>query len=190
MFFGILGTKLFTSISEVWIFILECGAGLGLVLILRWFWWRINAWSEISASIAPFIGYSIGKWVLEPNLGQNFTENKGTYIFTVLFTTITWISITYITKPTNDSTLLKFYNQVKPMGWWRKFAQKHQLPTFKINLWLIITWLSSTIMIYAILFLIGSLLFKSKFEVILYLLILITTAITTLISFKKSDFNW
>ncbi|MBP6640424.1 MAG: Na+:solute symporter, partial [Bacteroidia bacterium] len=46
------------SISEVWAFMIECGAGLGLVLILRWFWWRINVWSEISATVAPFVIYA------------------------------------------------------------------------------------------------------------------------------------
>ncbi len=57
MIIAVFATSQMNSISGVWQFIIECGAGLGLVLILRWYWWRINAWSEITATIAPFIGY-------------------------------------------------------------------------------------------------------------------------------------
>jgi len=57
LFLSILLTSKLDRISDAWKFILECSSGIGLVLILRWFWWRINAWSEISAIIAPFIIY-------------------------------------------------------------------------------------------------------------------------------------
>jgi Na+/proline symporter len=52
-------TLIIGTISGAWAFIIECGAGVGLVLILRWFWWRINAWSEIAAMLAPFAAYSV-----------------------------------------------------------------------------------------------------------------------------------
>src|SRR5690606_10064947 len=60
---GLFTTQIFDSISGVWLFIMECGAGLGLVLILRWFWWRINAWSEIVATGVPFVGFAITRYV-------------------------------------------------------------------------------------------------------------------------------
>ena len=172
------------------VFILECGAGLGLVLILRWYWWRINAWSEISATLAPFIGYSIGKWILEPNMNISFIDNKGTYLFTVLFTTVAWISVTFLTQPTDEKILLSFYKKVKPSGVWKKFTKKHQLKTYSLNGWLIITWLSSTLMIYGILFLIGAILFKGKPEILLYGILSASMAFLAYFSFKRSNFTW
>lgn len=83
------------TISGVWSFLIECGAGLGLVLILRWYWWRINAWSEIVATIAPFIGYAISRYVLK-------LEFPDSFFITVGFTTISWLLATYMTEPTDD----------------------------------------------------------------------------------------
>ena len=61
MLLSVFVTIFISRISGAWEFIMECGAGLGLVLILRWFWWRINAWSEISAMITPFVVYPVIK---------------------------------------------------------------------------------------------------------------------------------
>src|SRR6056297_2951390 len=72
------------SISGAWAFIIECGAGLGLVLILRWYWWRINAWTEIVAMIAPFGGVLISRFVLH----IEFPESM---FFIVTFTTGAWM---------------------------------------------------------------------------------------------------
>ncbi|MEM9023282.1 MAG: sodium:solute symporter family protein, partial [Bacteroidota bacterium] len=102
-------TSQLDSISGVWRFIIECGAGLGLVLILRWYWWRINAWSEIAATVAPFIGYAIGHYWLENVFGPGFTKHNGPFLFTVGFTTICWLTVTAITAPTARETLLAFY---------------------------------------------------------------------------------
>ena len=72
MALGLLVTTLISTISGVWSFIIECGAGLGLVLILRWYWWRINAWSEITATISPFIAYACGRFLLGMEFPQSF----------------------------------------------------------------------------------------------------------------------
>lgn len=53
------------SIASAWAFILECGAGTGFVLILRWFWWRLNAWSEITSMLAPFVAYGMLRWLTD-----------------------------------------------------------------------------------------------------------------------------
>ncbi|MFV0237673.1 MAG: sodium:solute symporter family protein [Flavobacteriales bacterium] len=142
------------SISEVWKFIMEAGAGLGLVLILRWYWWRINAWSEISATLAPFIGYGLTRYVFD-------LEFPNSFFCTVAFTTIVWIAVTYITKPTKRETLESFYKDVQPEGAWEPIRKNLGIKkrTSEIG-WLFSCWISAAVMIYATLFLIGKLLFK------------------------------
>lgn len=176
------------TISGVWNFILECGAGLGLVLILRWYWWRINAWSEIVATIVPFIAYALGHFWLEPELGDAFINNKGTFFFTVGITTISWISITFLTKPTNTDLLINFYNNVKPGGAWkpiRKLAGINDKGTPLFSLF--ICWISAIIMTYSILFGIGNLIFLEWYQAIIWLLSALISGIILFIFVKKTD---
>ncbi len=153
MVISILVTTQIKSISAVWEFIMECGAGLGLVLILRWYWWRINAWSEIVATLAPFVGYVIGHYVLADNIGAAFTDNRGPFLFTVLFTTISWILVTYVTKPTAIETLKNFYKIVRPDGNWKPF-QEEKKDTSNLKK-LTICWLSAIVLTYSLLFCTG-----------------------------------
>lgn len=155
MIFGAFVTTQINSIAAVWEFIMECGAGLGLVLILRWYWWRINAWSEIVATIAPFVGYLIGHYVLINYLGNEFVENRGPFIFTVVFTTTSWVVATFITKQTEKSVLQNFYTKVRPDGNWKPFKTSS---TTKSNLFnLFICWISSILFTYSLLFFTGKL---------------------------------
>jgi Na+/proline symporter len=147
MLIGLGATTLMDSISGVWLFIIECGAGLGLVLILRWYWWRINAWSEISATITPFIAYGVSRFIL--NL--QFPES---YFFTVGITTVVWILVTFLTQPESNATLSKFYAQVRPDGWWKPFAVNKGNSKSSMR-WLVLCWLSAVILTYGILFLTG-----------------------------------
>ncbi|MGK0389030.1 MAG: SSS family solute:Na+ symporter [Maribacter sp.] len=157
MILGLVVSTFVDSISGAWGFIMQAGAGLGLVLILRWYWWRINAWSELSAMVAPFIPtaifYSLG------------TEFEIAFPATVLFTTIVWIVVTFITRPTKDETLQHFYNKVRPDGAWSTYPDNYQMIVGGISentaapknnlLYLILCWISAIIMTYGILFLIG-----------------------------------
>lgn len=174
MFIGLWASTKINSISGIWEFIMECGAGLGLVLILRWYWWRINAWSEIAATLAPFVAYAICKFGIEGMVivegisiyphsilsADDLTwwqNNKITFFITVAFTTLTWLAVTYLTKPEDETTLRKFYDKVRPMGNWGSF-------TLNTNQGkpgaLVMCWLSSIIMIYSTLFFIGKIIFK------------------------------
>ncbi len=146
------------SITAVWGFIMEAGAGLGLVLILRWYWWRINAWSEIAATIAPFFGYGIAKFVLKY---ESLPDSPNSFFFTVGFTTVVWIIVTYITKPTDKDTLDNFYIDVRPDGAWGPVVKSLGIKKSQSELgWLFSCWLSSATMIYSTLFLIGKVIFK------------------------------
>lgn len=135
-------TAFMENLSSVWIFVMECGAGLGLVLILRWYWWRINVWSEISATILPFITFGtlyVLKWMrinqikelhgtIEsgPGLGsynammeQSIYSFPGTLFWTVGVTTLGWLIVTFVTPATPRATLENFYRKVSPLGIWK-----------------------------------------------------------------------
>jgi SSS family solute:Na+ symporter len=181
-------TQFITSISGVWAFIMECGAGLGLVLILRWYWWRINAWSEIAATLAPFVAYAVCKFGIEGNLVTGsellwWQGNKITFFITVIFTTISWLVVTFLTKPEDDKTLSNFYNKVRPMGNWGKF-------TLPANVgkpgYLVICWLSSIVMIYSTLFFIGKLIFKEYNEAGIYAAVVVVAFIVLRYSSMKT----
>ncbi len=111
-------TSILETISGAWAFLIEAGAGLGLVLILRWFWWRINAWSEIAAMVTPLVVYG---W-LHFATQVRFPE---TLYYIVAATTAAWIVVTFATKPTDAETLSRFYRRVHPggAGWrvWRRW---------------------------------------------------------------------
>lgn len=143
-------TSQIKTISGVWTFMIECGAGLGLVLILRWYWWRINAWSEFTAMFVPFILYAFSKFVF--NL-----EFPNSFFLTVGGTTFSWILVTYFTKPTDIKVLTKFYNQVKPQGWWKPLGNEHHISGNVI--YLLGAWISSIVLVYSILFMIGKIIF-------------------------------
>ncbi|MGI8893295.1 MAG: sodium:solute symporter family protein, partial [Bacteroidia bacterium] len=167
MIIALFATSQMKTISGVWEFIIECGAGLGLVLILRWYWWRINAWSEITAMIAPFFAYTFAKFVLDPALVFPYS-----YFLTVGFTTLVWIFVTYLTKPTSADKLQDFYNRVKPDGWWRPvegLMGREKLPT-KIP-YLAICWISAVTMTYSILFFTGKVIFMEWLDAALWLVV-------------------
>ena len=144
-------TSVITTISGVWHFIIECGAGLGLVLILRWYWERINAWSEISATLAPFFLYWLGNY----HLGLDYPWS---YFLTVGGTTATWLAVTFLTKPVKTDTLSKFCEVVKPSGWWPSFSSEvgaDQKSKGGNVAMLGLTWIFAIAMTYSILFLTG-----------------------------------
>jgi len=106
---------MFDSVKSGWEFILSLGAGTGMVYLLRWYWWRINAWSEISAMTAAIIGS-----IMAPQFG--FSEFADKMIFTTLFTTSIWLVVTFLTDPEPEEILEKFYNKIKPLGpGWSQF---------------------------------------------------------------------
>ncbi|MFH0976679.1 MAG: sodium:solute symporter family protein [Spirochaetota bacterium] len=143
------------SISGAWAFIIECGAGLGLVLILRWYWWRINAWSEIVAMIAPFVAYTIIKFIFHIDFPDSL-------FIIVVFTTIAWITATFITKPAEMDHLIKFYKRVHPGGAGWENVKSAALITEKSGSisYLLIDWMIGIALIYSSLFAIGKIIFK------------------------------
>jgi SSS family solute:Na+ symporter len=165
MFISIGVTLFITRISGAWAFILEAGAGVGLVLILRWFWWRINAWSEISAMITPF--------VVLPVIRYYNIEFPVSLYYLVAATTVVWILVTFLTKPTDEEVLISFYRKIHPGGiFWKKISDK--LPEVKSDsgfLKMFINWLLGVALVYSILFGIGTLIFGDLHLTLVYLII-------------------
>ena len=93
--------------------LLSIGAGTGLLYLLRWFWWRINAWSEIAAMASSFV-LAIGLLVLERN-GLAIPSHVS-LVVTVAVTTVVWLAATWLTPPTDAATLRRFYTLARPAG--------------------------------------------------------------------------
>src|SRR3989304_994954 len=109
-------TTILQTITGAWQFLIECGAGVGLIFILRWFWWRINAWSEILGLIAPFLAYTYVKFYTP-------IQFPNSLFYIVAFTTVVWLIGTWLTKPEPIEHLKAFYRRVHPGGiGWRKIA--------------------------------------------------------------------
>ncbi len=108
---GIVVSRQFETIKQAWEFILALGAGTGLVLILRWYWWRINAWSEITAMAVSMIIASTLQIYRPGSFGF-----ANTMLIVVAGTTIVWLTVTFLTRPEPWPTLIAFYRKVRPGG--------------------------------------------------------------------------
>lgn len=122
---------------EIFDLLIKFGAGTGLVFILRWFWWRINAWSEITAMFASgiiVIGLaktSLGDLLFAPATG--IFPDWAEYPFVVLVTTSIWMIVTLMTKPESDETLRSFYRKTQPGGpGWSKVVHKAKVDNVEI----------------------------------------------------------
>jgi len=183
--FSLLITRLFlTTISGAWIFIINASAGIGAVLLLRWYWWRINAWSEISAMIAPLIIY--------PLLTRVFGIQPPITLYpTVLGTTAVWITVTLLTKPVSSDKITTFYTRVHPGGiGWKKIAK--DLPNIKSDkgyVRLLIDWLCGVILIYSMLFGFGNMLFGEYIRASLYIAVSTASAAVIYFDLKNRGFK-
>ena len=119
-------TSQLSSVEQAWKFLLALGAGTGLVLILRWYWWRINAWSEISAMTASFIVSLVAFQIIPQRYAAGDPRaDSMIMLITVAISTVVWLVVTYMTKPEPDATLDAFYKRVRPGGrGWRTVAKR------------------------------------------------------------------
>src|SRR5688572_1839970 len=104
------------SISGLFLLLLTLGAGIGLVYIARWFWWRVNAWSEISAMVASsLIGAALQ---FSPQWGGPAFPFAAGVFLNIVGSTIVWVTVTLATQATSMDHLVEFYRRVRPPGWW------------------------------------------------------------------------
>jgi Na+/proline symporter len=151
------------TVQGAWKFLIALGAGTGLVLILRWYWWRINAWSEISAMTASFITSLIAL----NTIPQRFTAgdpraDSTVLLVTVAVSTVVWITVTFTTAPESPAVLDAFYRRVRPGGpGWAQVSGRlgfgrERIPGGALQ-WT--NWIAGVIAVYASLFGIGKLVF-------------------------------
>jgi Na+/proline symporter len=96
--------------------LLQIGAGTGLVFLLRWFWWRINAWSELAAMVVSFAVAVYFQFVHTPVLGFEPWDASLQLVVGVLVTTVGWLTVTFLTRPAHDDTLRSFHKLIQPIG--------------------------------------------------------------------------
>jgi Na+/proline symporter len=156
-------TSQLTSVEKAWEFLLAMGAGTGLVLILRWYWWRINAWSEISAMVVSFLGSLVFMRIIPPRFpAGDPNATAWVMISTVAVTTVAWVGTTFLTSPEPVATLDAFYRRVRPGGpGWRTVSERlgygrESIPGGALA-WT--NWIAGIVAVYATLFGLGKLVF-------------------------------
>ena len=173
------------SISKAWEFIFSMGAGIGLVLILRWFWWRINAWSEITAlatSISVTISLEVLAWSQTIAAGDTYELFAASPILfgislqvhhklmiIVPLAIIAWLTATFLTNPEPVDKLKEFYNRVQPGGWWEPITAGYTHTLQPVSDGFFMQWIAGIFMIYGFTFGIGNLIFQNySLSVILF----------------------
>ena len=149
------------SIAGAWKLLLVTGAGTGGVLLLRWYWWRINAWSEVSAMISGFVvslALQLG-WGLDKDQPRDFAWIM---IVTVSITTAVWLAVTFLTQPESKETLVAFYRRTHPSaaGWRPIAALAPDVRPSTGGLYNLLDWICGCVLIYGILFGTGKLLLE------------------------------
>jgi Na+/proline symporter len=126
MLFSSLLALLLRHALEAFQILLLVGAGTGLIFILRWFWWRINAYSELTAMVVSFIIALYFKLV-HTRLGFKPLADWQQLLIGIVITTISWITVTLLTRPTDEDRLRKFYRLVHPGGpGWKHIMEKEK----------------------------------------------------------------
>ena len=165
------------SISKAWEFIFAMGAGIGLVLILRWFWWRVNAWSEITAlatSIVITISFEIIAYFQTINNNLEYSlfgsapsifgmslQVHHKLMIIVPIAIIAWVTVTFFTEPEPMTKLESFYKRVQPGGWWGPVTSSFDHTLQPVTKGIFILWLAGVMMIYGFTFGIGNLIFQN-----------------------------
>jgi Na+/proline symporter len=167
------------SIAGAWRLLIALGAGTGSVFILRWFWWRINAWSEVSAMAASFVVS------LLLTFGYNLRDDEPAefawkLIITVACSTVTWLAMTFLTAPESKETLLAFYRRVRPSAsLWAPIAREAtDVVPVHDGLNNLLDWLAGCVFVYMTLFGVGKLIFGATLQGTVFLVIAAAAAAT------------
>ncbi len=175
------------SVSDGWRIVLELGAGTGGVYLLRWYWWRVNAWSEISAMLAAMLttlALHFGAlWTAlighpKPFTGSDPVIFAKTTLCTTGITTLVWIAVTLLTAAEPNDTLVKFYTKVRPhiTGWQPVAKLAGDVPVTRDLGRNLLSWIIGCILIYSALFSIGKLCFGFYLEGLLLAVLAIASA--------------
>ena len=190
MLFSCLVALLLSNALQAFAILLQIGAGTGLLFILRWFWYRINIYSEISAMIISFL-VAFYLQIVHPRIGFDPISTEGQLILGVAITTFSWILITYMTPVEDKEVLRDFYKKIQPGGkGWKKVVDQAKDDGIdligKKEAWDVPTGILCMVLgcffIYSILFSIGYLLYSEY----TFAIILLTVSIVSLFFLQKA----
>jgi Na+/proline symporter len=155
---------------------LQVGAGTGLIYLLRWFWWRVSAWSEIAAMISSFV-VAVGFFIARKNGFE--VASHVSLLVTVASTTVVWVVTTLVAPPTDRATLRSFYALVTPAGpGWRAVRAESGLPASSDSLpQALAGWTFGCVFVYSALFGAGSLLFGRMPQFYAWLVVFVASGI-------------
>jgi Na+/proline symporter len=157
--------------------ILSIGAGTGLIYLLRWFWWRVNAWAEIAAMVSSFLiatGFAVAAKSGHP------LPSHIVLILTVVATTIVWVTVALLSPPTDRATLVSFYRLVRPAGggWKPVMAEAGVGPSPDSMAQSLLGWVMGCAFIYSALFGVGSALYGRTPQAAMWLVAFVVSGVT------------
>ncbi len=209
MFFSVLLALVLQNALQAFQYLLMIGAGTGLIYILRWFWWRINAYSEIAAMVGAGV-FSL-TFILIENFGMtrlegNMVEVLGIttsvtywniikFVGVVFLTSTTWIVVTFMTRPISEETLRSFYRKIRPGGpGWQPVVDRARKDNVELVKEADLKWdvptgiicmITGSIAIYSTLFTIGNLLYGHTTEAIIAIVMAIVSTVLLYKSWNK-----
>ena len=152
--FGAIAALYSTDITTVFRLVIAIGTGPGLVLILRWFWWRINAAAELAAMLCGFIIGLITS--INPEFNQIFPDFGYRLLFISGTTALLWIAVMYLTPPESDATLDEFYRRVQPGGvGWKRQRERTGIPPAQDLTQDLLRVVAATLLLFGTMFAIG-----------------------------------
>jgi solute:Na+ symporter, SSS family len=170
---SLVATIFMSQISKVWEFLLTLGAGTGLVYILRWYWWRVNAWSEVAAMASALVT-SVGLRSLgsryptfDPATPKGFAM---TLVVTTAVTTAVWLAATFGTRPEPREKLAAFYEKVRPAGpGWRRIVGAEAVAEHRGEIPRnLLFWVLGTVFVYSIMFATGAVIFGQTSRAVVF----------------------
>lgn len=181
LFFCASGTVyLMDTAKDTFDIILQVGAGTGLLYLVRWFWWRVNAWCEVVAMTSS-LAVSIGLLIFS-RMGLHLSTDAA-LVLTVIVTTVCWVATAYLGPETDRKTLVEFYRKVRPLGpGWDVIRRRADLTAadlaqpgddFPLAL---LGWVTGCAAIWSSLFLIGNLLYGRSIEAAMLFVVFIVSA--------------
>ena len=160
------------SIAGAWKFLIAIGAGTGSVFLLRWFWWRINAWSEVFAMASSFCVSILLQVYFQMN-NDDPRDFAWIVIITVLCSTVIWLAATYLTAPEKENVLMAFYRRVRPSPYlWGPIARKAKdVKPQRDDAYNLLDWICGCVLVYTTLFGVGKIILGSVAEGFAFLVI-------------------
>jgi solute:Na+ symporter, SSS family len=166
------------SVEQGWKLLIGLGAGTGAVFILRWYWWRVNAWSEISAMLASFVTSVALHFAGIDSSDTSSGEYALAMVVTVGITTLVWVTVTLVTAPESPAVLDRFYRRVRPGGLgWRQVSRRlgfgdDRIPGGALS-W--VNWVAGVVAVYTALFGVGAFLTGSPRQGLIYAVLAIVS---------------